>query len=104
MIAMILSTRLYIILTDTSTRSRSGIISLLMMILIFNPYLIFLFFNLISSPLTKIPFPLYGSGTLHFLICAAKSNTTSFSGPSNNIRVGCGVLAFTNLGTGNSMG
>lgn len=83
--------------------STSGIISI-KFIRIFSLYLIFLFFNLISSPLTKIPLPLYGSGTLHLLSCAANSKTTSFSGPSNNIRVGCGVLAFTNLGTGNSIG
>lgn len=37
----------------------------------FSPYLILFAFNLIVSPLTKIPFPLYGSGFLHFLISAA---------------------------------
>ena len=34
-------------------------------------HLIFFAFNLIVSPFTKMPFPLYGSGTLHFLIFAA---------------------------------
>lgn len=67
-------------------------------------YLIFLFFNLIVSPLTKIPFPLYGSGTLHALTLAANSITTSFSGPSNNNLVGCGVDAVTPFGIPNSMG
>lgn len=88
---------------DATDASMSGMLSI-KIIGMFSLYLIFLFFNLISSPFTKIPLPLYGSGTLHFLICAANSNTTSFSGPSNNIRVGCGVLAFTNLGMGNSIG
>ena len=34
-------------------------------------YLIFFAFSLMVSPLTKIPFPLYGSGFLHILIFAA---------------------------------
>lgn len=34
-------------------------------------YLIFFAFSFIVSPLTKIPFPLYGSGFLHILIFAA---------------------------------
>ena len=34
-------------------------------------YLIFFAFNLMVSPLTNMPFPLYGSGTLLFLILAA---------------------------------
>lgn len=67
-------------------------------------YLIFLAFNLIVSSFTKIPFPLYGSGTLHLRILAAKLITTSLSMPSSNILVGNGVLAFTPLGTPNSIG
>ena len=34
-------------------------------------HLIFFAFSLIVSPFTKMPFPLYTSGTLHFLIFAA---------------------------------
>ena len=67
-------------------------------------YLIFFAFNLIVSPLTKIPFPLYGSGFLHILILAANCITTSLSHPSSKIRVGCGVLALTPRGTPSSMG
>lgn len=67
-------------------------------------YLIFFAFNRIVSSSTKIPLPLYGSGTLHFLIFAAKLLTTSFSDPSNSILVGCGVLAFTPCGMPSSMG
>ncbi len=63
-----------------------------------------LFFSLIVSPLTKIPLPLYGSGTLQLLIFAANCITTSFSGPSNNKRVGCGVLAVTPFGMASSTG
>lgn len=64
----------------------------------------FLFFSLIVSPFTKIPLPLYGSGTRHFLIFAANCMTTSFSGPSSSKRVGCGVLAVTPLGMHSSTG
>ena len=64
----------------------------------------FLFFSLIVSPFTKIPLPLYGSGTRHFLIFAANCMTTSFSGPSNSNLVGCGVLAVTPLGMPSSTG
>lgn len=67
-------------------------------------YLIFFAFSLMVSPFTNMPLPLYGSGTLHLLICAANSSITSFSTPSNNIRVGWGVLALTPFGTGISIG
>lgn len=69
-----------------------------------NHYLIFFAFNLIVSSFTKIPFPLYGSGTLHARILAANCITTSLSTPSNRILVGCGVLALTPSGTPNSIG
>lgn len=64
----------------------------------------FLFFSLIVSPFTKMPLPLYGSGTRHFLILAANCMTTSFSGPSSSRRVGCGVLAVMPLGMQSSTG
>lgn len=67
-------------------------------------YLALLFFSLIVSLFTKIPFPLYGSGFLHIRIFAANCITTSFSGPSSNSRVGCGVLAFMPFGMPSSMG
>ena len=67
-------------------------------------YLIFLAFNLIVSPFTKIPFPLYGSGFLHSRISAANCITTSLFAPSSSILVGCGVLAFTPFGMPSSIG
>jgi hypothetical protein len=70
----------------------------------FNHYLIFFDFSLIVSPFTKMPFPLYGSGTLQARIFAANESTTSFSGPSSKMRVGCGTVALTCLGTGSSIG
>lgn len=73
-------------------------------LLVSHVYDTFLFFSLIVSPFTKIPLPLYGSGTRHFLIFAANCMTTSFSGPSSSKRVGCGVLAVTPFGMHNSTG
>lgn len=67
-------------------------------------YRIFLAFNLIVSPLMKIPLPLYGSGLRHSLISAANFVTTFLLTPSSKIRVGCGVLALTPCGTPNSIG
>lgn len=67
-------------------------------------YFIFFAFNLIVSPLTKMPFPLYGSGFLHSRISAANWLTTCLSHPSNSILVGCGVLAVTPSGTPSSIG
>ena len=67
-------------------------------------YFVLLFFSLIVSPFTKIPLPLYGSGFLHIRIFAANCITTSFSGPSNSNRVGCGVLAVMPFGMPNSIG
>jgi len=72
--------------------------------IVLSDYLIFFAFNLIVSSLTKMPFPLYGSGFRHARISAANCITTSFSTPSSRIRVGCGVLAVTPSGTPSSMG
>lgn len=67
-------------------------------------YLTFFCFNLIVSSFTKIPLPLYGSGTRHLRISAANWFSSSRLIPSSRIRVGCGAEAFMPFGTPRSTG
>src|SRR4051794_4548309 len=68
------------------------------------PHLIFFALSLIVSSFTKMPFPLYGSGFRQARISAANCVMACLSGPSSNILVGWGTVAFTPFGTPSSTG